>query len=269
MKTRQTVLHVLLFAALPLSTSYAQAKPSIQLKMIAGKPVVDGVFLDGHGPYRFLLDTGSQTNQVESRLASKLGLAATLELGFRTPAGTSLSRGGRVGKVNLGWMEALDQEFLFTSLDSPSIWPEGTQGIFGQEFLAHFDYTLDFQHHRLIVGDLPADGVPTKVRLIFGRMAVSTSLGELVLDTGTETLFLFREPSRPATAQVTSASGMRVPVSFEPAPKLRIGDRLYRPGNAVFHAVPNAEEAGLLPANIFHAIFICNSRQYVVFDPSL
>jgi len=268
MKTQSYFLPVLFLAILLPSAAVAQPpQASIQLKVMTGKPIVDGVFLNGHGPYRFLLDTGSQSNQVDSSLARKLGLAATLQLDLETPSGDSAVRGGRVSKVTLGPVEATDQEFLFTPFGDLSTLPPDIRGILGQEFLAHFDYILDFQHHRLTFGEPSASGVQTGFRLIFGRMAVSTSLGDLVLDSGAEKLFLFRASTRAPSAQVIGASGARLDVSFETAPDLRIGDRRYRPAEAEYHPVPAAEEAGLLPANLFHAIFICNSKQYVVFDP--
>jgi hypothetical protein len=268
MQTQSVFLPALFFAFLLPSAAVAQpAQASIQLKVMTGKPVVDGVFLNGHGPYRFLLDTGSQSNQVDSSLARKLGLAATLQLDLQTPSGESTVHGGRVSKVTLGPVEASDQEFLFTRFDDLSTLPPDIRGILGQEFLANFDYTLDFQHHRLLFGGPPAAGAQTSVRLIFGRMAVPTSLGDLVLDSGAEMLFLFRRSTRAASGQVIGASGARVAVSYETAPEVRIGDRRYRPAKAEYHPVPAAEEAGLLPANLFHAIFICNSKQYVVFDP--
>ena len=270
MNSQSFFLPTLFFAILLPSAAVAQpAQASIPLKVMTGKPVVNGVFLNGRGPYRFLLDTGSQSNQVDSGLARKLGLAPTLTLDLKTPSGESTVDGGRLNKVTLGPMEASDQEFLFTRFDNLSTLSPDIRGILGQEFLANFDYTLDFQHHRLIFGDQPfgepsAPGVQTGFRLIFGRMAIPTSLGDLVLDSGAELLFLFRKSSRPVSGQVMGATGARVPVSFETAPEFRIGDRSYRPSKAEYRAVPAAEEAGLLPANLFHAIFICNSKQYVV-----
>lgn len=270
MKTQSFFLPAVFLAILLPSAGVAQlAQASIPLKVILGKPVVDRVFLNGHGPYRFLLDTGSQSNQVDSGLAHKLGLAATLQLDLETPSGESAVDGGRLDKVTLGPMEASDQEFLFTRFDDLSTLLPDIQGILGQEFLANFDYTLDFQHHRLTVGGQPfgapsAPGVKTGFRLIFGRMAIPTSMGDLVLDSGAEMLFLFRASSRPVSGQVMGASGARAPVSFQTAPEVRIGDRSYRPSKAEYRAVPAAEEAGLLPASLFPAIFVCNSKQYVV-----
>lgn len=272
MKTHPLLLPILLFAAVG-STAIAQpANPSMKLLVLEGKPVVDGVFLNGQGPYRFLLDTGSQSNQLDSSLARKLGLAATRQLDLQTPSGASSVPAGLVGQVNLGQLAASDQEFLFTRFDDLSTLPPDIRGILGQDFLSHFDYTLDFQHHRLIYGESQsaepsATGLQSRFRLIFGRMAIPTNLGDLVLDSGAEMLFLFRASTRAASGQVIGASGARMAVSYERPPEIRIGDRTYRPAKAEYHAVPAAEESGLLPANLFHSIFICNSRQYVVFDP--
>jgi len=267
MKTQSLILAALFFAILlPLAALGQSPQAGIPLKVITGKPVVDGVFLNGHGPYRFLLDTGSQSNQLDVGLAHKLGLAVTLHLGLQTPSGGLTVPGGRASKVNLGPAEASDQEFLFTHFDDLSTLPPDIRGILGQEFLVHFDYMLDFEHHRLTFGEPSATGTQTAFRLIYGRMTISTSLGDLVLDSGAEELFLFRKSSRAASAQVIGASGARVDVSLETAPEVRIGDRRYRPAQAEYRPVPAAEEAGLLPANLFRAIFICNSKQYVVFD---
>lgn len=272
MKT-QWIFVAALFVAIFNSAAISQPmNSSIKMMVMAGKPVLDGVFLNGHGPYRFLLDTGSQSNQLDSTLARKLGLAATLQLDLQTPSGEATVPAGRVSKVTLGPVragaaEAGDQEFLFIRFDNLSTLPPDIRGILGQEFLAHFDYLLDFQHHRMTFQEPPVTGLQIGFRLISGRMAVSTSLGDLVLDSGAEMLFLFRASNRAPSAQVIGATGARIAVSYETAPEVRIGGHRYRPAQAEYRPVPAAEEAGLLPANLFHAIFICNSRQYVVFDP--
>jgi hypothetical protein len=52
----------------------------VKLQAREGRPIVDGVFVNGHGPYRFLLDTGSNVNLIETDLARKIGMKATLHV---------------------------------------------------------------------------------------------------------------------------------------------------------------------------------------------
>lgn len=261
------ILAALLTASFPCVDLAELPRPTVKLKIIQGLPVVDGVYLNAHGPYRFLLDTGSQTNQLEAGVAQKLGLPATLQLDLHTPSGLSQVQGGKVSKVSLGPVEAADQELIFTNLDGLHALSPDIRGILGQEFLAHFDYTLDFQNHLLTFGDPPVAGTRVTVRRVYGCMTLPTSLGDLMLDSGIDTLFLFRESSRPPTAHVSSATGLNANVSLEAVPELRIGDRRYHPVHAAVQYVAEAPEAGLLPASLFRAIFISNSEGYVVFNP--
>jgi Aspartyl protease len=268
----KTLLAVLLSALLTISTHLTAAAetthPNIKLKILSGRPIVDGVYCNGKGPFRFLIDTGNHSNQIDAHLAQKLGLAPTFQVQLYTPSGSSRVPGTKVDKLTLGSSEATGQAFLITSLEGVHALSPDIQGILGQEFLSHFDYTLDFQHHELTLGDSSVTGAHVPVRMVDGLMAVPTSQGDLVLDSGADTLFLFRESSHSASAQISAASGSTASVSLEKVYGLQIGERLYHPAGAVFHPVPAATHAGLLPANLFHAIFICNSAGYVVFDPA-
>jgi hypothetical protein len=273
MRTSLTVDFIMILVVATTCKAASSNAPStpIKLSILGGCPVVHQVFLNGQGPYRFLLDTGAQTNQVEAGLARKLGLTATFQVDLDTAAGSSRVAGGRVGRVTLGSAEATNQEFLFTSLDGLHVLSPDIRGILGQEFLAHFDYTLDFHNRQMRFGDSPSSGIRVPVRLIDGRMAVATSQGELVLDSGTDTLILFRSSSQSAAAQIRTASNLVESVAVRRARELRIGDHLYHPANAVFCAPCSSgrstREDGLLPASLFHAIFISNSGGYVLLDP--
>src|SRR5215472_6165862 len=249
----------------------AASSTSVKLSILSGRPVVSQVFLNGRGPYRFLLDTGAQTNQVDVSLARKLGLTATFQVELETAAGATRAKGGRVGRVSLGPAEAVDQEFLFTDLDGLHALSPDLRGILGQQFLAHFDFTLDFHDHRLIFGETPGGtpgGTLIPAHLVYGRMAVSTSLGELVLDSGTDSLILFRSPANLASDRIRSTSGLWAPASREHAGELRIGDRIFHVVSTTVGGGGATREAGLLPASLFHAIFISNSAGYVVVDPA-
>jgi hypothetical protein len=268
MRTQIAVLVAFFVSTLfPCIAVSQPAQPTLKLTILSGRPVVEGVYLNGQGPYRFLLDTGSQTNQLEAGLARKLGLATTFQRDLYTPSGHSHVQGGKVSQVALGSAHAENQDFLFTNFDGIHALSSDIRGILGQGFLSHFDYTLDFKHHLLTFGNPPASGTHIPVRMAYGRMLVATSQGELVLDSGTDTVFLFRKSLRPANAHISSASGLAANVTIENAPDLRIGDRVYHPMQAQFQEVADAPEGGLLPASLFHAVFVSNSEGYVVFDP--
>ena len=49
---------------------------AVTLEVRDGRPFVNGVFVNGHGPYRFLIDTGANMNLIESDLAEKMSLIA-------------------------------------------------------------------------------------------------------------------------------------------------------------------------------------------------
>jgi Aspartyl protease len=98
---------------------------SIRLSIANGVPVVDGVFLNGQGPYRFVVDTGEQGNQVDASIARRLGFLPTYRVELASVTGTTIVSGGLVAEISLGSATAVNQEVLFTSL-------EGTNGLGGE-----------------------------------------------------------------------------------------------------------------------------------------
>lgn len=249
-------------AALPCN-----AEPSIRLRLMGGRPVVDNVFLNGAGPFRFLLDTGAATNQFDAALAREFGLEATFQVELATSAGTTHVGGGRVAEVTLGTAKASNQEFLFTPLEGIHALSPSIQGVLGEEFLSRFDYLLDFRNHHLAF-DVPSpEGSHTAFHTLEGVPAVHTSEGEMVLDSGTDTTVLFRASSGAgAASQIRTASGFS-DVSTGSL-RLRIGDREVRPPQTAFAPHSALAADGLLPASLFHAVFVSNSGQFVILDPN-
>jgi hypothetical protein len=45
------------------------ALSEVKMQVRDGHPIVDGVYVNGHGPYRFLVDTGTNVNLIETDLA--------------------------------------------------------------------------------------------------------------------------------------------------------------------------------------------------------
>ena len=254
--------------ALPcIAFSSQPFEPSVPFHMRMGCPVVDGIFLNGQGPFRFLLDTGAQTNQVQASIAAKLGLTPMFRTNLISAVGGNLVVGGHIAAVSLGPATGSNQEFLFTSLDFVHTLSAEIQGVLGQEFLSRFDYLLDFANRRLVFGAAAPDtGSRVRFEAIDGRPAIETSAGKLVLDYGTDTTILFRASSSAPDARIVTASGPGS-VSTIQCLRLRIAGREYRSAKAASIPRGSLDEDGVLPASLFHAVFVSNSGKYAILDP--
>src|SRR5262249_36270333 len=73
-----------------------------QLDVIDGRPVVDGVYVNGHGPYRFLIDTGSTFNHLDASLAESLGLTPTLRTTLVSSTGSASVQGCEGMEIRVG-----------------------------------------------------------------------------------------------------------------------------------------------------------------------
>jgi hypothetical protein len=261
-------LTVFLASFLSCAATAQRAQPNPKLQIISGLPIVDCVYINGKGPFRFLLDTGEQSNEMDPDLARKLGIEITFQTELDTPAGASRVPGATASLVSVGNVDAANQEFLITNREALRSLSPDIRGTIGQQFLSKFNYTLDFRHHRVVFED-PAPAVGTRVafRLVAGCMVVTTDLGDLMLDSGTDSLFLFHASPR-VTSAVLSTSNGNIAVALDHAASLRVGGKVYYPSTAAYHPVADAPAAGLMPASLFHTIYVSNSDHYLVFDPN-
>jgi predicted aspartyl protease len=241
----------------------------IKMQVRDGHPLVDGVYVDGHGPYRFLLDTGTNVNLIEPRLAESIGLVATFRTELATSTGATNLPGRDGVEIQIGSVKADGQKFLFSRLDAiHNRWPD-VHGVLGQWFLSRFDYTLDLLGKRIEFGKEDRRGTRAPFRMMNGRMALSTSLGELVLDSGADRVVLFGvqpDVGRAFMNELRTVTGSRQVGMIFSKPLIIEGRRIWR-GAAV--AMPDRAEPGvdgLLPLRLFKAIHVCNSESHVIFE---
>lgn len=238
------------------------------MQVVEGRPIVDGIYVNGHGPYRFLVDTGSNVNMIDIGLARKIGMNATFQVDLASSAGKTLMPGSDGNEVVLDSVKADAQKFLFSSLDAVRKLAPDVQGVVGQWFLSRFDYLLDLRGKHIEFGKQERNGTRAAVTMQNGRVVVSTSLGDLVLDSGAARLILFgaeRMGGDAAKGVVRTFAGSQAVGSI--SIKLIIEGRNVWNGDAV--TMPSRTEpgvAGLLPPSLFKAIYVCNSESYVVFE---
>jgi len=256
------VIWVLILALSPLVNA-------ANLRVQDGRPIVDGVFVNGHGPYRFLVDTGTNVNLIDANLARSIGLNATFQVDLASATGKVPSPGSDGNEIVLDGVKAGGQKFLYSGLEAIHGFAPDVQGVLGQWFLSQFDYTLDLRGKRLEFGKQDRSGTRVPLTMINGRLAVSTSLGDLILDSGASRLVLFGvEPDiglggKREWRTVAGSQEVGV-VSIKP---LVIEGRTIWHGEAV--VIPNRSEPGvdgLLPLSLFKTIYVCNSEDYVVLE---
>jgi hypothetical protein len=239
----------------------------VNIRLIRGRPVVDGVYVNRHGPYRFLIDTATTSNHIEAALAKSIGLKATFRSELTSSLGIIQVSGSDGVEVAMGSLRADQQSFLFAGMEVVHQLAPDIQGILGQEFLSRFDYLLDLRARRLEFGSPQPGSAGTQVpfRNLHGRPVVPTSLGELALDSGADWIILFGVAGNYTGRRMITMSGSAdVGMVFS---ALRIEGHTFWHGDAV--AIPAATEAdvaGLLPISLFRAVYISNSQGYVIFQ---
>ncbi|HEU5020345.1 MAG TPA: retropepsin-like aspartic protease [Bryobacteraceae bacterium] len=239
---------------------------AVKLSIRDGRPFVKGVFVNGHGPYRFLIDTGANMNVIESDLAQKIGMSATFEDVVESALGKSSMPGSDGNTIGLGHVRAENQRFQFSTLDTlHTVWPD-VKGILGQAFLSCFDYRLDLQHKKLEFGKQEPAGKRTPFRLLEGRTTLSTSLGNLVVDSGAGRLLLFGvTPEDGGQMPMLTMTGSRK-VGTVSRQLLIEGRDIWRGDALALPGQPERGIAGLMPISFFKSVYICNSEGYVVLE---
>jgi hypothetical protein len=227
---------------------------------------VDGVYVNGHGPYRFLVDTGSNVNLIETELAQKIGMNATFSTDFASSSGKTSLTGSDGNDVMLDSAKAGNQKFLFARLEAAHDLDSDIRGVLGQWFLGNFDYLLDLRGKRIEFGKQERPGTRTSFKWVNARPVVPTNLGNLVLDSAAARLVLFgAEPDSFDRGVVKTFNGSAAIGTA--TRKLEIEGRRVWHGDAVTMTTRTEPGVnGLLPLSLFKAVYICNSESYLVLE---
>jgi len=249
--------------------------------------VVVPVLVDGSGPFRFLLDTGSSHSTIADTLASRLGFRAVAKAEVASAAGRVMRPVVRLDRISLGPAER--DGILASVLPSAQLQALGArvEGVLGQDFLSGLDYTLDYRGGRLSWDAGPVIGTPgTRLALTpaGGRFLVELPQGRdhqavrFVPDSGAASLVVFARSGRQrltlqpleGQARMSGLAGQRL-VDRAVVPVLHVGDATLHNEPAVIvdwrtHVDTVASEGdGLLPLHRFARVsFSARERCMVV-----
>jgi hypothetical protein len=174
--------------------------PAVRFDVDEDGAVAVAATVNGAGPFRFLVDTGSSHTAVGDALARRLGLHAVAKAEIVSATGHFMRPVVRLGRTAVG--AAAREGILASVLPSAELGRLGgdVDGVIGQDFLGDFDYTLDYLRGRLT---WTADGETSEpaARLTLasegGRFLATLPQGagrgvvRLVPDTGSAALVIF------------------------------------------------------------------------------
>ena len=297
------------FGALALARAHADpACPAgisaTHILLLESAQIAVPVDINGTGPFKFVLDTGSQLTVLEPSLAKQLELPDVGSVGVISVAGRSTANLAGVETLSIGSREIRLPRVAVLDLGAIQRVNPEVRGILGQDFLAHFDLLIDPQHmllcfdregrmqHKLNGEHIPVllpsvdptpKPFPDPLLIAAHLEGGGSDSAVLKLDCGGNVPLLFQSPvlfeskqhGHEHSSQIRegSALGRRTTLSFHAtAPRnVVIGSRRYR-GVTFFTPVsaggaPRAGVDGLLPITLFKRVFISNRDHYVIFDP--
>lgn len=189
------------------------------------------------GPYRFLIDTGSQKTALSTDLALRLALPAHDKLRIVGVSGAQITDTAVVDELALGRRSFYGLTVLLFQSEHM-----GADGIVGLDSLQSQRVLLDFAQSRMAVGDAKTLGgnsgydiVVTARRrlgqLIMAQAAIDGIKTDVIIDTGSDTSIGNRALQRAlgrrgalGTAVLTSVTGQEATADMGYARELAVGD---------------------------------------------
>jgi predicted aspartyl protease len=267
---------VLVFAAL---LSHAEAAET-RFDLGDQGGVIIPVFLNGRGPFRFLLDTGSTHTAVSSALAAELGAPVVARAVMGSVVGRSDTVVVRIDVLECGSLVA--RGLLATVVRLQSVGRgDSIHGVLGQDALATIRYTIDFGQRRLQWWPderALAQGTSFDLEGSQGRFVISLpqrgAVLRLVPDSGAATLLLFEAPKElpvtllPGQATLTTMSA-QVSVRLARMRELQVGRKVLRDVAAVVAERDPSESRdvdGLLPLHLFDRVTFDGPNRVLILE---
>jgi hypothetical protein len=266
--------------------------PAIHFRSPHSFSIVVPVYINGSGPFQFLLDTGATVTVVGPELMRSLRLDTIGRGTIVTPTSKTTIPWAIARTVTVGPVTESKVELAVRDLSDLRKLDPRIDGVLGQNVLKNTDFLLDYRKQMIEfdpVGALAAelDGervntgrIATPNSPAYGSTAIHVKLAEpnhrdlnLILDSGSASVVLF-----PHSLERPSPS-MRPTLLMEDD----AGNRKYIPGYLVQFTVGGISldvaaqvttigyeglaVDGLLPTAGFGSVYISNSGRFVIFQP--
>ena len=220
--------------------------------------------VNGHGPYRFLVDTGANVDLIESDLATSIGLELdTTGMNSHQPAVRPeylevpgmKSIGFRSGRRVSCSYSPIFRLFIISRHRSEGCW--------GNLFYRPLTMFSTCATNGSSLENETGKELACSSRWSTRGRTIETNLGWLVLDSGTRSVVLFGVTASDVTQSVRTLSGSVETGTV--STKLMIGGTVFWRGEATAAPRQTKEtEDGLLPIRLFKTVYVCNSEGFIV-----
>ena len=248
--------------------------------------IVDASVNDA-GPFKFLVDTGTSRTVIDPSFARQLQAPVIGEVSLTGILHQRQDELVRLGSIRLGNVSMSNLGVVVDPLGRQKKLAPGTRGVLGEDFLSRFDFLINYEKHTLRFGGPAPEGKrsrfetigqyrgePTTNRLLISTefMKASGDRVQLQLDTGARMVELFTSdqnvlPLQPSAGFMQTSGGTNETTIY-PDIAIKIGATIIQGLDVVQSRRSIAfDAAGLLPAVIFHSIYISHSGGYVVLNP--
>jgi predicted aspartyl protease len=288
-------LSFLFFYCLASAALQAANSTTLPARTLQGYLMIVRVNVNDHGPFDFLVDTGTNTTLIDPALAKELALRAKDKLELSSLAKAAAVPRYFLQKFNVGPATISNLEALAVPLTQLTALDHKIRGVLGMNFLLHFSFRLDFDHSLMELYPFPEDAMVPKglrvpavlndSRLLISVVSTAAPHGswKLALDSGICQPLVFEDRIEKSTvAHNRSVKLDRVmQVSTNLAEHtgttvllndISIADaKLPRTEVVILKndlQKPSDPQDGLLPAVAFHSVFFDRTNATVIFSPS-
>ena len=253
------------------------------------------VSIDHHGPYRFLVDTGTQVTIVDPSLAAELHLSERGKAAVSSVGVTASASFAQVEVIEAGSHSAENQKVLVYNLKNLQAAGLDIQGVLGEDFLKQFDMLIDNAHNLICLdasGVMRASVKGPHIPLVpleqtnddvHNSLIILASLSDasrpvrLKLDSGANTSYLYDSSAYMPLGLLRGAAfqggggGQRTFSAFPPQ-TVKIGSVeltriLFVTTVGVQNDSSSGDLDGLLTTDLFRHVFIDHKERIVILDP--
>lgn len=277
--------------AAPTSSTHVAESTIIPFHLVSQFGVVIPVYINGHGPYSFLLDTGATVTAIDRSIAAELNIRS-VGAGSVTSLAERLAVDiGVASSVSFGPVSKSQVEVLVRNLGGLQAADSSIVGVLGQNVLKRADFLIDYSQ-KIIQVDLdgsvirglkgrrlPIVTIPVPDSSEYTNPAVCVGMNQpssceslLLLDSGTASFVVFRDvpnlgpPIRETFVQ--DAAGVRRGAEVYSV-HLCLQDmcRTLEAQKTDFKEADTRVQ-GLLPTVLFRKLYISNSGGFIVAEPT-